>query len=210
MVKLKGPGLAQQASGSLGSELIFSTWKGRAYLKKKTAPKQPQTGRQVAMRTMMRFLASEWNAISSAHKATWLDLADKTKISPFNAYQAENLARWRNLQAPSQIYPPTEAADQAELSVLTCFGECRHVRIRMRIQAPLADAWTAFVFHKLGAYPPAAWQNLVHVEMMNDAPYHYWTQTPLPPGQHFYRFTVGSNDGKVDWTITFTHSCWVT
>lgn len=210
MVKLKGPGLAQQATGSLGSELTFSSWKGQAYMKKLRKPKQPRTDKQVAMRVMMGFLAAQWNAIADADKATWIDLARQTKISPFNAYQAENLARWRSFLAPSKVYPATEINPQAEIRVFNTYGHVRHAIVRMRIEAPLADAWTAFVFHQLGDYPDAAWQNLVHVEMMNDEPYHYWTHTRLSPGQHFYRFILGSNDGKVDWTTYFTHYCWVT
>ena len=34
MVRLKGPGLASKASGSIANTLIFSNWKGKPYLKK--------------------------------------------------------------------------------------------------------------------------------------------------------------------------------
>ena len=57
MVKLTGPAIAQGAAGQLAGELIFSDWKGRAYLKKHRKPKQPRTPPQLAMCAMLRFLS---------------------------------------------------------------------------------------------------------------------------------------------------------
>lgn len=210
MVKLTGPGLAQQASGSLGSELTFSSWKGQAYLKKHRKPKQPRTDKQVAMRLMMSFLAAEWKSISAAHQDTWSKPAAHPQISAFNAYQGTNLERWRSFQAPSQVYPATEAANPAGLSAFFAFGGYRQVRMRMRANAPLAGAWTCFIFYKLGAEPPAQWDLLVHVEQITDLVYHWWTHIPLPVGQHFYRMVLASTDGKVHWPTSFTTWAWTT
>lgn len=195
MVKLTGPGLGKKAGGSLAGQLTFSNWKGKAYLKKLTKAKQPQTPRQVAMRAVMSFLSAEWAGISDPRKATWDDLAANANISPFNAYQKENLKRARNMQAPSQVWPATETGTDAQwLSwPLLCHG--RYLTERVLI-GTLNDGWGVGFYSKLAWPYPTEWYQLIGMTKLVTGTYTKFDFHPKQSGDWYCAFRVFTYDGK--------------
>lgn len=204
MVKLRGPALAKQAAGSIAGGLTFSNWKGKPYLKQHRKPKQPKTTPQVSMRVMLSFLATDWSNLSPANQATWDQLADQTKISPFNAFQSENLNRWRRNRAPTQTYPATETSPTASALWIGATGGVRQIRLQPFIYAPVNANWTGLIFHNRGGYPPIRWDYCVHVLRLDAVAAYYWTHTPLATGIHYYRLALGSDDGNHDWTSYYS------
>lgn len=110
MVKLKGPSLSLDATGSVGDAVTFAKWKGRNYLRRKPTPADPQSDLQIALRAMFAFLSGQWDNLTTAQKATWEAAALNTNSSPFNSYLSANQARWRRYNAPSKALPadPTD------------------------------------------------------------------------------------------------------
>jgi hypothetical protein len=108
MVKVYGPLMSFDASGTIAKTATFSKWKGRSYVRQRVVPANPKSALQVSVRAMLRFLSQHWASIGSTPKGTWDDLAAASQISPFNAYVGRNGSRWREFQAPSDAYPATE------------------------------------------------------------------------------------------------------
>lgn len=195
MVKLRGPGLAADAAGQLAGELVFSHWKGKAYLKKRTPPKQPRAPGQVATRAMMSFLSSQWSVISASDRATWYALAAQTDISPVNAYHAYNLQRWRSGKWPSAAHPATETGDYPELEAWSAAGGVRCASITIPISNP-RDAWGLHLHRALGTSLTPAWNNCVHVLPAIGYTANQHTDTPLPAGVYTYRYTYPTIFGR--------------
>ena len=105
MATVSGPLLSTDASGAIGGSIVFSRWKGRAIVRKIARPKVSNTVKQLSLRAMMRFLAQSWISLSAPDQLTWTLPSAAKKVSPFNAYIAENMRRWRNFQSPCTSFP---------------------------------------------------------------------------------------------------------
>ena len=102
MVKLGGPAMSLDASGTVGGILTFARWKGRPYVRTRVIPSNPKTAAQQAVRAVMKFLAQQWTHVATMDQATWDAGADAKKISAFNQYSSVNLANWRDFLPPSK------------------------------------------------------------------------------------------------------------
>lgn len=187
MVKLTGPGLARGASGTLADQLIFSTWKGKAYLKRHRNPAQPRTPAQIAMRAVMRFLSQEWTNLSDALKDSWAALAAATNISPFNAYQAFNLARYRTFGSPSGIYPPIGAGGDPNLGGVSITDHVVGFTCHWNI---IAQAETfGMALHLVPASGGTiTWDNLLHITPIPTAGWYQQYLGPFDPGCYWIAF----------------------
>jgi hypothetical protein len=108
MVRLYGPLMSLDASGTVADAVTFAKWKGRNYARQRVIPANPQSPGQTSVRAMMRALSQAWTDLTDGNKATWSDRAKETNISPFNAFCSYNLARWRAFKAPTNQDPATE------------------------------------------------------------------------------------------------------
>lgn len=102
MAGVRGPLFGLDASGSIGDAITFSKWKGRAYVRIKATPSNPQSPGQVSTRAMMKFLTQAWANIDPADQAAWETLAAAGNYSTFNAYVKFNMDRWTQFQSPQQ------------------------------------------------------------------------------------------------------------
>lgn len=194
MVKLKGPGLANRAAGQLAGELIFSNWKGRAYLKKHRRPRQPRAPGQVAMRAMITWLSSQWSKLDPAHQATWVQLAARTHIAPVNAYQAYNLRRWRNHKYPSLTYPATETGTNTWVSGMAAAGGVRCAYLTIEVTQP-KDGWGLILMRGPTAEFPRAWHRLITVHDATAPAVIRYCDAPLAAGTYHYRWCTATENG---------------
>jgi len=183
MVKLVGPGLGASATGSLAGKLTFSSWHGKAYLKTHASPAQPRSAPQIAMRAILAFLSGEWTGLSIAQKATWEALAHQTNISPFNAFNKTNLARWRNYEAPTKAYPATGTLPTVSNPDAQAIAIERGIRIRWHYTAPI-DLWGTALHHLDLFADPATWNTLIYIRPGAAAGWKEWIWRPLEPGQY--------------------------
>ena len=75
MAKLLNPLLSSEARGKFGGT-VYNTWRGIAYAKEGTAPAQPRTSKQLAIRALMIILLAAWRELTPAERATWTDYAN--------------------------------------------------------------------------------------------------------------------------------------
>lgn len=211
MVKLKGPSLSIDASGSLADILTFSTSKGRAYVKHKPTPDQPRSGNQVSMRAMMQFLSQQWQNLTAGNQATWADAYPDPSLSNYNAFIKHNLIRWRNKWAPSKEYPAAETGNAGDLVGIETPNGVRHIKISARNAMNQNQIWGVLLFHSLTSTPGNDLSKLVHVfHIPVKDTWYYWTHSPLTAGTHYYRITGITTTGKLDTTKTATGSGVVT
>lgn len=191
MVKLKGPGLGHGATGSLGDALIFSSSKGRPYVKKHARPKQPRTHGQMAMRAWMKFFSEQWAGIAAPLQDTWKERATRTNVSPFNAYQSFNLKQIADFKAPTMSWPPVPAGTQASFDNLHVFPGVRSCMIEVQVLQP-RQGWGFDMYHVSGDLVYPVWSECIHVYDVLSIGWHAWTWSPLKSGSYWItwgRFT---------------------
>lgn len=196
MVKLTGPGLSTEASGSLNDQLTFTNWKGKAYAKRHRKPKQPRTDAQRTLRAMMSFLSRGWAACPPAARATWEPLAAETNIAPFNAYQAGNLDRWQEFNYPSQAYPATEAGVLPSIAGWTVTPRPQALHHSILI-TDVKDGWAIGLFHHHGAFGADKQEYLYHfIVLTTPATYTYTMRNLTPGGSHKLWLTMITTTGR--------------
>lgn len=176
--------LGSAASGSLAGQLIFSSSKGRAYLKRHKKPKQPDTAGQVAMRAMMAFLSQKWKTLNQAQQDTWAEEAHKHNLAPFNIFQRENLQRWRNYLAPSRVHPAPMGGNTGSISTQTILPHVRSFTVRWRV-VTLADIWAMALFLVPASGAPTLWSNLLHVTPITSTGYYTQLISPYAAGTYW-------------------------
>ena len=125
MVKLAGPMMSLDASGTVANTVTFSKWKGRPYVRMRVIPSNPKSGGQVGMRSMSRFLTQIWASLTAGNKATWEERATAAAISPFNAFLSFNQFRWRNFLGVTKEFPEVETAVGGTMGTLSAAAGVR-------------------------------------------------------------------------------------
>ena len=99
---LKFGGIVSDARGSLGGT-VFSRNKSGAYARQRTAPINPQSSRQSAIRAIMADVSQSWfDSLSGAQRSEWAvyasnvpaknKLGESINLSGFNQYVKSNVA----------------------------------------------------------------------------------------------------------------------
>lgn len=86
MSKVTGPLFSMDASGALGDAIVFSKWKGIAYVRAFAIPSNPQTVKQVNLRNAFTLAVDYWQAQDAPAKEVWNTFAEGTKKSGFNQF----------------------------------------------------------------------------------------------------------------------------
>lgn len=185
MVKLTGPALGQSASGALAKSVIFSSSKSRSYLKNFKRPKQPRTKPQKAMRAAMSFLSQQWHLISTPYQESWNTIAAAADVSPFNAYMAANLLRFRNGQGLSGSTPPTELGSAASPVSFALAGHVRRLRFTFNITT-LNQNWGIYLQHVAGTGIEPTWQDCAHIIATYSTGAYVYDLQPLTAGTYWF------------------------
>jgi len=189
MVKVNAPAMSLGASGSLGGAIVFSTWKGRNYVRELVIPANPKKPGQVGVRAMFKFLAQIWDGLTDPNKATWDDRADDMVVSPFNAFMSYNLKRWRNFQTPSQEDPAAEVATAPDAMTGVATPGVRSMTLALTHGTLLAD-WGCAIFRSLTETFALTWDRCIAVVAVDGSGDAEYVDTPLEPGTYYYN-TIG-------------------
>ena len=82
--------IISDASGKVG-DVVFSKWKGRALVRRRVVPANPDTAAQQAVRNAMALLVACWKSMDTDLKAAWTRLAAAARYSTFNAFTSGNM-----------------------------------------------------------------------------------------------------------------------
>lgn len=197
MVKVQAPALSLEASGSIGGAMVFSKWKGRAYVRSLVRPANPRSGGQVGVRSMFKFLAQEWAGIGATPQASWEDRADQGIVSPFNAFMGYNQFRWRDFLAPSQQDPATATDTPPSMGATTATAGVRSVTLSVAITTA-NDLWGVCVFRDLTTAFATAFDNLIGVIPYVASTPILLVDSPLVPDTYYYNYRAFTKDGQLD------------
>lgn len=196
MVRVAGPVLSLEASGSLGGVIVFSKWKGRPYVRTLVRPSNPKSGGQVGVRSLFKFISQKWAAISDADKATWENRADQAIVSPFNSYMGFNQARWRDFEPPATADPPTDTDTPATVGSITVTAGVRSATISIAITTA-ADGWGVLAFRSPDTGFSTAFDNLIGANKIEGTDAVVIVDTPLVAGTYYYNFREFTEDGQL-------------
>jgi hypothetical protein len=194
MVKVAGPMLSLDASGTLAGAMVFSKWKGRPYVRSHVVPSNPKSGAQVGVRAMFKFLSQKWGALTAGNKATWEATAEQLAISPFNAFLSKNQFRWRNFLTPSKVSPAAEieAAPSAPTAVAT--AGVRQISLAIT-KGATAPTWGYMIFRSpTGTFTPV-FSNAIAVVAIDGSGNGSYVDTPLAAGTYYYEIRGFTADG---------------
>lgn len=197
MVKVNAPALSLDASGSLGGALVFSKWKGRAYVRMLVKPANPRSGGQVGVRAMFKFLSQDWTNIGATPQASWETRADQKIISPFNAFMGLNQYRWADFLAPTNTDPPDTADVQPTVGTTTAVAGVRSITLTVPITTA-SDGWGVLIFRSLTSTFATAFDNLIGVVKINATDTLTWVDSPLVADTYYYNFRAFTLDGQLD------------
>lgn len=194
MVKLTAPLFSLGASGTIGKAVTYSNWKGRAFARQRVIPNNPKSGGQVGARAMWAFITQNWDALTSAEKATWEARAAQTIISPFNAYTSYNAKRFATFNAPSQEDPAAEANTPGTILTFTATGGVREVVLDIELSVA-ADNWGIAVFRSTTTGFTPSITNVVFARLLDSTTAIQIVDTPLDPDTYYYDAKCFTDDG---------------
>jgi len=188
MATTKGPLGSLDASGKLADVLVFSKWKGRPYARRLVTPTDPKSDAQLANRAVVRFLSGEWGKpLNYPWNANWDAPAQPTQITPFNAYQAFNLLRATQDQAPTIDPVQTAGGTLSTFSVQLFPTGGKGIIVWAWTISLLDEGWGCEIhFSKTSGFTPAH-NNLRLIIPSGAIGAHTYTQTDVPPGTWFSR-----------------------
>lgn len=85
MTKSDGGLFSIDQKGTVGDAITYTSYKGKAYVRKQSKRKQPQSFRQIAARSLLTFIAQSWSGIDDFGRTTWKEAALADDITPLNA-----------------------------------------------------------------------------------------------------------------------------
>jgi len=196
MVKLAGPAMSLDASGTLAGTITFSKWKGRPYARARVIPSNPKSGGQVGMRGMFAFLSQQWASLTAGNQATWEDRASAAAISTFNAFLSYNQFRARNFKAPTQEFPEVETAFSGTMGAFTVAAGVRSIVCTQAITVA-GNGWGVAFFRSPTGTFTTAYDNLKKVVPFDGTNDVIFVDSPLDPGAYYYDTRPLTDDGAM-------------
>lgn len=197
MVKLKGPALSIDATGSVADAVTFSKWKGRHYLKKKSFPKDALTAAQTSIRSAMTFLNERWSELTKAEKSSWATKHNEEPLPPYNNFLSINIKRFATYRPPGKELPITAVGTPPTwlLDPPPCMGGVNWFLVSA-MYSVVADAWGYALFLSQDAGFTPSLQNLVKLRVHQDLTLQATEITGLAAGNWTVKLRAFTTDGK--------------
>ena len=136
MAKVTGPLMSMTASGTLGDAIVFSTWKGRPYVRQHVKPANPKSAGQIAIRAVFAGSVAIYKSLNAITQATWIALGASMSITALNAFVQTSIKRFGDgggpLNEPDQsgdavllpptFHSPTVAGKQVSINITAPAG----------------------------------------------------------------------------------------
>lgn len=119
MAKVKGPLFSFNASGSLGKAIVYSAWRGVAYVRELVIPGYSRTVGQGKLRDIIKDASHAWQTgatvgavvIDSSYKTAYNDAAMGRAMSGFNMFIRDCVAKNNGIAYDGSLEAPTEPGD---------------------------------------------------------------------------------------------------
>ena len=97
MAKVNGPLLSIGGGGQIGQSQVYSTWKGRPYVRRYVVPANPQSTEQTKTRNSFAWLNNVWRLAPAEFQAPWTRFASGKVLTNRNAFLSKNTGVLRSL-----------------------------------------------------------------------------------------------------------------
>jgi hypothetical protein len=194
MVKVYGPMMSLDASGTLADTITFSKWKGRNYVRERVIPSNPKSGAQTGRRAMFKFLSQNWAGVSAGDQTSWQTLADELVASPFNAYMRQNMANWHNFLAPSELFSATRGGTPSDNALTAAVWEENRIKLTFA-GSNLNDYWGKLIFAQIGSSITESVGLCIIAELETTIASHDIFWTPPSVATWFFDSITFSDDG---------------
>jgi len=195
MTKLIGPLFSASASATLARLLTYVRIGQATKARQRVTPHDPRSGLQVSARAMLRFLADQWAALTTAQKLTWTARAALTNVSPYHAYLSRNLALWRGFHAPSKSDPWINTGFLGRVNIGTATDGVHHIHIPIT-WVLTDDVWNLRIHRATTVAFTATRANMIAVLPRPTTTASTWIDHALPPGGYYYKFYHCMYQGK--------------
>lgn len=91
MAKPTGGLLAFDARGSLGKTIVYSTWRGRNYVRRYVVPGNPRSSDQTVTRTLFGWLQGFWKLQPAIFSDPWTAAAKGRPLTNRNLFTSQNM-----------------------------------------------------------------------------------------------------------------------
>lgn len=110
MATIRFSPLITEASGSV-KDTVFSRWKGRAYIRARVTPSNPQTAAQTLVRESLARTVELWQSTEAQIKAVWDTYASPYSLSGYNSFVSANRAK-EQAGTELDLTPPNKDIDK--------------------------------------------------------------------------------------------------
>lgn len=197
MARVNGPLMSMSASGALAGTIVFSSWKGRPYVRQLVRPANPKSGGQTSMRAQLKFLSQIWSGLIINAKDTWEDLADADVVSKFNAFTKVNLKRNKDFLAPSMQWPITQGDAVDEIDTFTATPGVRSIAILLNTVAVVNTTWGFLLYRATTTGFTPGFSNLIAVIPANATNEVTYVDTPLAADTYYYDAKPFHDDSSI-------------
>lgn len=193
MVKVTGPMMSLDASGTLAGALTFSKWKGRNYVRRRVIPSNPKSGLQVGMRAGIKGYPFIWNQrLAAAGQALWNAAVGAEAISGYNLFTRLCQASLRSNYGP--FYIPTSLT---QTDTPAAPGDAAAAQDGTDVDVTWTDqaaGYGVLIFHSLATPFTPGISNLVAVQ---GAGLELWIHRNPTVATHYYDMRTFGEDGGV-------------
>lgn len=95
MPKTVAPLLSWGASGQIAKTQVYSTWKGRPYVRRYVVPANPNSAGQQQTRGVFRYLSKLWAFLPAGALGAWQLYADNSRFTARNGWLKKNVGPLR-------------------------------------------------------------------------------------------------------------------
>lgn len=132
-----GPLFSLTASGQIAKALVYSTWKGRAYVREYVVGANPNTLAQRVRRTWLGFISKMWANLDSTQQDSWVTSAASNNVSPFNQFVGTNMDRQTNELGPTGNETPAGGALTGTINTVAPTGGVGKITVTLTNTANL-------------------------------------------------------------------------
>lgn len=119
MAKPTGPLLAFDARGQIAKTQVYSSWRGRSYVRRYVIPSNPQSTGQMQTRDVFSWLQQAWKLSPAAFQEAWTLFATGQAFTNRNAFNKSNISGLRTATTLANLHFSPGAKGGLALTSLT-------------------------------------------------------------------------------------------
>lgn len=140
MSRTTAPLLSFDARGQIAQTQVYSSWKGRPYVRRYVIPANPNTSSQQETRNTFSFLTNVWKFMPGSATAAWLAYAVNNKFTDRNGFLKINLSPLRSQADLNNFTFSPSANSGLAAQSMTPVGGALQIAVTL-VQPTLPTGW---------------------------------------------------------------------